>query len=92
MVYYVTANDPKTEKRACRKLQLESLSDCFFSPCTAFTYLAAKDVSDDEEMALRLDILSFCDVLVVVTEIDEQMRQEIEFANLIGTEVRYLEV
>ena len=42
-------------------------------------------------MDLCIDILSSCDKLIVASDISKGVKREIEFANLVGMEVEYLE-
>jgi hypothetical protein len=47
-------------------------------------------VTGDAKNALRLDMLSVCDILVVASDVSLEMQEEIEFAELVGMEVRYI--
>ena len=42
-------------------------------------------------MELCLDILSNCDKLIVASEISKGVAREVDFANLVGMEVEWLE-
>ena len=42
-------------------------------------------------MELCLDILSSCDKLIVASNISKGVAKEIDFANLVGMEVEFLE-
>lgn len=91
MMYYVSANSIETARGACKRLQIEDLNNCYISPLTSLSCLFNKSVTDDAKNALRIDMLSVCDVLIVVSDISKEMQEEIEFAELVGMEVRYLE-
>ena len=74
-----------------RQLQKSDLSNCYICPLIAFSHLEYGEIGFDEEMALCLDILSVCDMLLVASEPSKGVQMEIDFANLVGMEVRYLE-
>lgn len=71
-------------------LQKNDLSNCYISPLTAFSFLEYKEIGYEEEIALCLDLLSVCDVLLIASEISQGVQRELEFARLVGMEVRML--
>lgn len=91
MMIYVSANSIETAKNACESLQSADLNNCYISPLTSLSCLFSKAVTDDAKNALRIDMLSVCDVLLVASDVNRDMQEEIEFAELVGMEVRYLE-
>lgn len=97
MICYVTHEyhgDPanlERAKRITRDLQVRDLANCYICPLTCFSQLGNDIITPNAEMALRLDILSVSDCLIVASDISEDVRREIEFANLVGMEVRFLE-
>lgn len=86
-------NNVERAKKIIHDLQINDLENCYISPLTAFSYLQHKEISYDEKMALCLDLLSVCDMLIVASKFGESkgVQMEIEFAHLIGMEVKYLE-
>ena len=78
-------------KKITHDLQINDLENCYICPLTAFSHLGYKEVGYDEEMALCLDLLSVSDMLIVASEVSKGMQTEIEFANSVGMEVKYLE-
>ena len=78
-------------KKVTRNLQINDLENCYICPLTAFSHLRYKEIGYDEEMALCLDLLSVSDILIVASEVTKGVQIEIEFAKLVGMEVRYLE-
>ncbi len=91
MMIYVSANSVQIAKKACEDLQNADWDNCYISPLTSLSCLFSKAVTDDAKNALRLDMLSVCDILVVASDVSAEMQEEIEFAELVGMEVRYLE-
>ena len=81
----------KVAKKITHDLQTNDLQNAYICPLLALSHLGYKEIGWDEEMALCLDILSVCDVLVVASEISEGVQTEIDFAHLVGMEVIYLE-
>ena len=43
-----------------------------------------------EELDICIDMLQVCDCLILASEISPGVQREIDFANLVGMEVRYL--
>lgn len=72
-------------------LQVKDLENCYICPLLTFSHLVYGEIGTDAETALCLDVLSICDTLIVASSISDGVRQEIEFANLVGMEVVYLE-
>jgi hypothetical protein len=56
-----------------------------------FSHLQYGEVGYDAEMELCIDILSSCEKLIVASDISKGVAREIDFANLVGMEVEYLE-
>ena len=81
----------KVAKKITHDLQTNDLKNTYICPLLALSQLGYKEIGRDEEMELCLDILSVCDVLVVASEISDGVQMEIDFANLVGMEVIYLE-
>ena len=77
-------------KKILKQLQFKDLQNAYICPLTAFIHLWGTDIPYQEELDLRLDLLSVCDVLLVASEVTETVKKEIEFANLVGMEVKFL--
>ena len=97
MIYYVShayGGDPENlekAKKITHDLQVNDTENCYICPLNAFSHLEYKELGYEQEMALCLDILSVSDILIVASEISEGVKREIEFAELVGMEVKYLE-
>ncbi len=96
MVYVAHCYDgsPENIKRAKRivhELQMDSPQDCFVCPLLTFSHMKYGDFSFDQKMALCLDLLSVCDTLVVASELNDNVQMEVDFANLVGMEVIWLD-
>ena len=97
MMYYVAhAHGGKPEnmekaKQITHDLQVNDLENTYICPLLLFSHLRYGEVGYDAEMELCLDILSNCDKLIVASDITKGVAKEIDFANLIGMEVEYLE-
>lgn len=68
-------------------LQKKDLQNAYICPLLAFSHLGYKEIGWDEEMALCLDLLSVCDVLIVASEPSKGVQKEIDFARMVGMEV-----
>ena len=97
MLFYIAhcySGNPKNLERAKRithNLQVNDLENTYICPLLTFSHLRYNEIGFDEEMDLCLDLLSVCDRLIVASTISHGVNIEIEFANLVGMEVVYLE-
>ena len=71
-----------------KRLQKRDLSNCYVCPVVMFGGLH-NAISEEEELALRIDLLSVCDVLLIGASRGSFIDREIEFARLVGIEVKY---
>lgn len=97
MIIYVAhkANGEKVNieraKKILSELQADDLDNTYICPLTALAHIWGTDIDYQDEMELRLDLLSVSDVLLVASEVTETVQREIDFANEIHMEVRWLE-
>ena len=78
-------------KQITHDLQVNDLENTYICPLMLFSHLRYGEVGYDAEMELCLDILSNSDKLIVASDITKGVAKEIDFANLVGMEVEYLE-
>lgn len=78
-------------KQITHDLQVNDLENTYICPLLLFSHLRYGEVGYDAEMELCIDILSNCDKLIVASDITKGVAKEIDFANLVGMEVEYLE-
>lgn len=74
-------------KRITRHLQKNDLANLYVCPLTALSHLDDGDVSEDDEIELRLDLLSMAERLIVASSSDWFVDKEIAFAKLVKMEV-----
>ena len=92
-LYYVAhrfCGDPANLERAKKithDLQVSDLNNCYICPLLAFSHLKYGEIGYDEELELCLDILSVADVLIVASDISDDVQKEIDFARMVGMEV-----
>ena len=72
-------------------LQVKDLDNSYICPLLLFSHLRYGEIGYDAEMELCLDILSICDKLIVASDITKGVAKEIDFANLVGMEVEFIE-
>ena len=77
--------------KIAKKLQIEHPENSYFSPLHNFSFLDYDDISYEQMLEICIDWLSECDRLIVASDISKGVQKEIEFANLVGMEVEYLE-
>lgn len=78
-------------KKITHDLQVNDLENSYICPLLALSHLQYGEVGFEPEMDLCLDILSVCDRLIVASDLSKGVCKEIDFANLVGMEVEYLE-
>ena len=92
-LYYVShrfGGDPANIERAKKithDLQVNDLENCYICPLAAFSHLGYNEIGHDEEMALRIDLLSVSDILIVASDVSDGVQKEIDFARMVGMEV-----
>lgn len=98
LVYIAHKHGGKAEnieraKQITHDLQVNDLENSYICPLLLFSHLRYGEIGYDAEMELCLDILSACDKLIVASDFIESkgVKKEIDFANLVGMEVVYLE-
>lgn len=77
--------------RITYNLQTKDLQNHYYCPLVAIPWIAYKDISEDDKIALKLDMLTVCDSLLIASDISDDMEDEIEFAKLVKMEVLRLE-
>lgn len=80
-------------KQITHDLQVKDLENSYICPLLLFSHLRYGEIGYEAEMELCLDILSNCDKLIVASGFLDSVgvQKEIDFANLVGMEVEYLE-
>lgn len=97
MIIYVSHKyGGKTEnleraKQITHDLQVKDPENCYICPLLAFSHLGYNEIGCEEEIALCLDLMTVSDKLIVVSDLSKGVCKEIDFANLVGMEVEYLE-
>lgn len=84
-------NNLERAKKITHDLQVADLENTYICPLLTFSHLKYGEIGYDAEMDLCIDILSSCDRLIVASDISKGVAREIDFANLVGMEVEYLE-
>ena len=78
-------------RKITHDLQVADLENTYICPLLALSHLAYNEVGYDDEMNLCIDLLSIADKLIVASDLSKGVCREIDFANLVGMEVEYLE-
>ena len=78
-------------KKITHDLQVDDLENSYICPLLALSHLQYGEIRFEPEMDLCLDILSVCDKLIIASDLSKGVCKEIDFANLVGMEVEYLE-
>lgn len=97
MLFYVahaygdSEDNYERAERITHDLQVNDTENCYICPLMVFSHLCYDEIPYDVSMDLCIDILSVCDKLIVASEVSDGVRREIEFADMVGMEVQYLE-
>lgn len=78
-------------KKITHDLQVKDLDNTYICPILALSHLDYGELGFEEEMNLCIDILTGADKLIVASDISKGVAREIDFANLVGMEVEYIE-
>lgn len=78
-------------KKITHDLQVNDLENTYICPLIAFSHLQYDEIGYDNELEACIDLLSVCDKLIVASDLSKGVCREIDFANLVGMEVEYLE-
>ena len=78
-------------KKITHDLQVADLENTYICPLLALSHLEYNEVGYDDEMNLCIDLLSISDKMIVASDLSKGVCREIDFANLVGMEVEYLE-
>lgn len=81
----------KKVRKITHDLQIADMANTYICPLLALSHIAYGEVGFDEEMECCIDLLSICDCLLVASEVSNGVQREIDFARLVGMEVRVLE-
>ena len=97
MIIYVAhrfggeTNNLERAKKITHDLQVADLENTYICPLVAFSHLEYGEIGYDAEMENCIDLLSVADKLIVASDLSKGVCKEIDFANLVGMEVEYLE-
>lgn len=78
-------------KKITHDLQVEDLKNTYICPLLALSHLKYNEIGYDDEMNLCIDLLSIADKMIVASDLSKGVCREVDFANLVGMEVEYLE-
>ena len=78
-------------KKITHDLQVADLENTYICPLLALSHLEYGEIGYDEEMNLCIDLLSIADKMIVASDLSKGVCREIDFANLVGMEVQFLE-
>ena len=78
-------------KKITHDLQVADLENTYICPLLTFSHLQYGELGYDDEMNLCIDLLSISDKMIVASDLSKGVCREIDFANLVGMEVEYLE-
>ena len=90
-IYQGKPENLERAKKITHDLQVADLENTYICPLLALSHLEYNEVGYDDEMNLCIDLLSISDKMIVASDLSKGVCREIDFANLVGMEVEYLE-
>lgn len=95
MLFYVSCCGEDSclnrSKKITRHLQRHDIENCYLNPKIMFLHLFPGYIDKDDFTELCLDVLQNCDKLIVVGNRALANKTELEFAELVGMEVIFIE-
>lgn len=97
MIFYVAhkyqgdKNNLEKAKKITHDLQVADLENTYICPLLALSHLQYGEIGYEAEMENCIDLLSVADKLIIASDLSKGVCREIDFANLVGMEVEYLE-
>lgn len=90
-LFYVKCENVHLARKLTLQLQERDKNNTYICPKIALSHLAKAGFSKSEIKELKLDILSFCDKLILCGESIDLFCEEISFAQKVKMEVYFLE-
>lgn len=90
-IYQGKPENLERAKKITHDLQVADLENTYICPLLALSHLQYGEIGYDEEMNLCIDLLSIADKMIIASNLSKGVCREIDFANLVGMEVEYLE-
>lgn len=86
MLYYVahSSTDIDHARRTTHDLQIRDLENTYICPLLLLLNFEQGELGQSAIADFKLDILSACDGLIVASEISDEMKAEMDFAQLVG--------
>lgn len=86
MLYYVahSSADIDRARQMTHDLQLGDLENTYICPLLLLSNFGQGELGRSAIMDFKLDILSACDELIIASEVSDDMKSEIDFAQLVG--------
>lgn len=97
MIFYVShkyggdKGNLERAKKITHDLQVADLDNTYICPILALSHLEYGELGFDAEMEACIDLLSVADKLIVASDLSKGVCKEIDFANLVGMGVEFLE-
>ena len=97
MLIYVTQayrgkqSELEKVRKILHRLQTNDLENTYICPLLVLSHMGYKEIAFPQEVELRLDIMTVCDKMIVVGNLSRVVEKELDFADLIGMEVDYIE-
>lgn len=78
-------------KKITHDLQVKDTQNTYICSLMALSHMEYGELDFDTELEICKDMLMVCDKLIVASEMSRGVQIEVDFANLVGMEIEYLE-
>lgn len=78
-------------KQITHDLQVKDTENSYICPLMTLSHIQYGELDFETELEICKDILSVCDKLIVASELSKGVQIEVDFANLVGMEIEWLE-
>lgn len=78
-------------KSITKNLAVFDTSNTYICPLLAFSHLSDGDIGKFEEIEQHKDLLCVCDMVMIASEVTDDMREELELAEKLHMEVVFYE-
>ena len=92
-IYQGKPENLERAKKITHDLQVADLENTYICPLLALSHLQYGEIGYENELDACIDLLSVADKLIVASDFLDSVgvQKEIDFANLVGMEVEYIE-
>lgn len=82
-------SDLERAKKITAELQISDMSNCYVCPLQVFEHLRYERIDSSDILDLYGDLMTVCDKVLIVSEIDYSVKEQISLAEYLGMEIEF---